>query len=240
MSKEIIELKGTGDGVKIYLPPNEKFSEILLALQDKLRAWRKFFGSGHCNMYFIGRKLTKSDTLRLEAVVSALLPECTIVYGQKKVGDTTELPQELIEALHKTDSGEDGKKEPEDVVSTRQFKAIRNIVPANFKSNRARLYEGDVKTGDLLESDEHLILVGNVADGGEIAAYGNVIVIGTVRGSVEAGCMGNKNAYILATDLQSARLKIAGTNKVFWNEDKIEGFKKAQLINNEIYIEDFC
>ena len=101
---ELIKLKGTGDGVKIYLSADVPFQEILNALQDKLRAWRKIFGAGHCNMYFIGRELDKSDTLRLEAVVRALLPESTILYGERKIGDTVKLPEEFVREMNKIDA----------------------------------------------------------------------------------------------------------------------------------------
>ena len=100
MEKEIIKLKGAGDGVKIYLDASSPISDITNSLYDKLRQFRKFFGDGHCNIYFAGRELTDSDKMRLEAIVKAMLPESTINYGERRKTEddfaekTLELPKE--------------------------------------------------------------------------------------------------------------------------------------------------
>lgn len=246
MDNELIRLKGTGDGVKIQLSSDAAISDIMRALQDKLRAWRKFFGTGHCNMYFTGRKLTKSDELRMETVVRALLPEAAIFYGERRgLSDTVQLPREFVEELKKneeqstdqaTETAEDTDAAEDD---TKQFKAIQEVVTTNFKSNRARLYEGTVKAGRVVESDGHLVLVGDVEEGGTLAANGNVIVLGRLLGSVQAGCMGNAKAYIIAMDMRATDIRIAHVWKKFDNSEDIGGFKKTQLINNDVFIEDF-
>ena len=260
---ELIKLKGTGDGVKIYLSADAPFQEILSAVQDKLRAWRKFFGSGHCNMYFIGRELSKSDTIRLEAVVHALLPESAILYGERRLGDTVKLPEDFVREINRLDEQkaasptdentrivtvqENGGNDNEDsadgidMESTMQFKSIQDVVTSNFKSSRARFYEGAVRSGRVVESDGHLILVGNVERGGMLIATGNVIVIGSLSGSVQAGCMGNREAYIIALDMHPTDLRIAhATVKYGDTEDTFDssGIKRAYLMNNDICIEE--
>lgn len=267
---ELINLKGTGDGVKIYLSADAPFSELINALHDKLDAWRKFFGTGHCNMYFIGRELAKSDTIRLEAVVHMLLPECTILYGEKKsMGDTVKLPEEFVKEINKKtedaemtrriaiaetklDGGETQNNDTEPVTETadekeaehiREFNQIREVVTTNFKSSRARLYEGVVRPGRVVESDGHLILVGNVEKGGTLIANGNVIVMGSLFGSVQAGCLGNREAYIIAMDMHPTDLRIAHVLKKYDNViDNMTNFskpKRAHLTNDEICIDEF-
>lgn len=265
---ELIKLKGTGDGVKIYLSAEAPFQELLTAVQDKLRAWRKFFGSGHCNMYFIGRELSKSDTIRLEAVVHALLPESAILYGEKKLGDTVKLPEEFVREINKLDEQAEAARHSDDAAdgntkvvtvresvgtdsgesaggidmeSTMQFKSIQDVVTSNFKSSRARLYEGAVRSGRVVESDGHLILVGNVERGGTLIANGNVIVIGSLFGSVQAGCMGNREAYVIALNMHPTDLRIAHASQKYDVEENISdfsGIKRAYLMNNNICIEE--
>ncbi len=249
--EELIKLKGTGDGVKIYLAEGVPFQELLTALQEKLRAWRKFFGTGHCNMYFIGRELSKSDTIRLEAVVRALLPESTILYGERRTGDTVKLPDEFVREINRLEQEREKKAagsggEPEengiDEESTMQFERIRDVVTSNFKSSRARFYEGTVRSGRVVESDGHLVLVGDVERGGTLIANGNVIVMGSLRGSVQAGCMGNRDAYIIALDMRPTDLRIAHASSRYDASDGSVGAlgtKKAHLINNDILIEEF-
>lgn len=237
LEKELIKLKGTIDGVKIYLDSQCEFSDITTSLYEKLRQFRSFFGDGHCNIYFIGRDLSPSDKMRLEAVVTAMLPESTVNYGERKkiredkfIERTLELPKEL-----KMSEAEGEESEEND------FEQIKEVVTTNFKSSRARFYEGVVKSGKTVESDGHLTLVGDVEEGGKIVAVGNVIVVGSIKGSVEAGCMGNDNAYIIALDFNPTDVRISKTFLAFEKAEIGEDItsKKAYLINNQIYLEEF-
>lgn len=237
MEKEIIKLKGTIDGVKIYLDSECSVSDITASLYEKLRQFRTFFGDGHCNIYFVGRELNASDKMRLEAIVSAMLPKSVVNYGERKKvksenykEHTLRLPDDLKE--EKTEEKDNGEK---------SLEAIKEVVTTNFKSSRARFYEGVVRAGKTLESDGHLMLVGNVEEGAVIAAVGNVIVMGSVKGSIEAGCMGNDRAYIIAMDFEPTEVRIAKTRRNF-DKSEFEGEnkpKRAFLTDNQIYIEDF-
>lgn len=238
---ELVRLKGTGDGVKIYLSPDADFSLITKALHDKLDEFRRFFGSGHCNIYFIGRELSASDKMRLEAVASAMLPESTINYGERKLFRT--LRQEHEEKKHEetaeseetaaATAAEETPSEP-----TIPVEQIKEVVTDNFKSSRARFFDGVVKSGRVVESDGHMVLMGNVEEGGKLIAAGNIIVMGGVYGEVEAGCRGSSDAYIAALDLSPSKIIIAGRS--FTPEKSEESApQKAYLINNEINIEKF-
>lgn len=241
MEKELIKLKGTIDGVKIYLDSEGNISDIITSLYEKLRQFRKFFGDGHCNIYFVGRPLEASDKMRLEAVVSAMLPESSVNYGDRKrvaagaeIEKTLELPKEEIENAK---AGEKLRAEAE----AEPFREIKEVVTTNFKSSRARFYEGAVREGKTVESDGHLILVGDVEKGGKLAAVGNVIIMGRLSGSVEAGCMGNDNAYVIAMDFEPEEIRIAKYYRKF-ETSETEGFtvpQKAFSLDERIFTEDF-
>lgn len=226
MDKEIVRLKGAGDGVKIYLSPNDEISAVTRALHDKLGEFRHFFGTGHCNIYFLGREFSKSDMTRLSAVAKTMLPESVIYYGERKREKT-----EQIEPV----------KQEDDIKPTIPVDEIREAAARNFKSSRARFYEGVVKSGRVLESDGHLILVGDVMAGGKLAAIGNIIVVGRLEGEAEAGCMGNNGAYVLVGSLEGGKIRIAGCSRVsdVSSPPKNGNLTKAYLINNEIFFDEF-
>lgn len=219
MGNDLIKLKGTGDGVKVYLDENAEFSEITSCLRHKLDAFRHFFGNGHCNIYFLGRRLEKSDMLRLESVVSSMLPESSIYYGEKRtVKEQAKEPANI---------DRDEKNESE-------FDKIKDVVTTNFKSSRARFYEGVVKVGRTVESDGHLVLVGDVEKGAKVTAAGNIVIVGRLSGSAEAGCMGNKSAYVISMDFEPENIKIAGVKRSDFNVAE-NGMQKAVLTDNQIY-----
>ena len=102
MEKELIKLKGTADGVKIYLDSECEFSKLMNSLYEKIRQFRKFFGGGRCNIYVVGRELSTSDKMRLDAVITAMLPECEINYGERKVIKAEDSFEETLEFFRKT------------------------------------------------------------------------------------------------------------------------------------------
>lgn len=223
---ELIKLKGTGDGVKIHISPDAPISDIVQNLHSKLDEFRRFFGCGHCNIYFTGRALSKSDRLRLEAIVKAMLPESTINYGERRIVKSEQ------------NAPEKEKAEAQAVESSREMENIREVVTTNFKSSRARFFEGVVRAGRVIESDGHLTLMGNVEKGGKIIAVGNIVVMGKLYGTAEAGMMGNENAYITAMEFAPERIKIAN---ILLKEPVVKNktMQMANVINNEIFIGEY-
>ena len=224
--EEMIKLKGTGDGVKIYLSSSYDMSEIIHGLRDKLGEYRKFFGEGKCNVYFIGDNISESDKLRLESVAKTMLPQVSVNFGEKK------LFKKIEKLMEKAEEKPTEEEPPKPYVPT-----MEEVIASNFKSNRARFFEGVVKPGKRVESDSHMILVGDVMEGGEVCAAGNVIVFGRLMGNAIAGAGGSKDAYILALDFMPKNLAITS---VMLEDTEFEGgMRKAKLINNEIFIEEF-
>ena len=215
MGKELIKFKGTIDGVKIYLDAESEFFEIFTSLHEKLREFRKFFGNGHCNIYFVGRELTASDKMRLESIVTAMLPESNIFYGDRKVIKSEEDFEKTIELsdIVKDENAEDETSPDE------PFKNVKEVSTANFKSSRARYYEGLVRSEKIVQSDGHLVLMGDVEEGAKVIAVGNVIVMGKLYGSVEAGTMGNDKAYVMALDFKPTDVRIAKIYKSFKEDE---------------------
>lgn len=71
---------------------------------------------------------------------------------------------------------------------------------------------GIVRSGQILEVPGDLLLIGDVNPGGVVKAAGNVFIIGTLKGSVHAGCKGNNEAVIAASQMDSAHISISDVN----------------------------
>ena len=69
---------------------------------------------------------------------------------------------------------------------------------------------GRVDTGELIESQGDLTIIGNVDLGAKLIANGNICVLGALRGSAYAGADGDKDAVIVANILEASKLRIAG------------------------------
>jgi septum site-determining protein MinC len=68
---------------------------------------------------------------------------------------------------------------------------------------------GRVRSGQGVQAKKHLIIMGDVNPGCQLTAGGDIIVLGSLRGSAAAGQPDNEEAIILALDFQPTQIKIA-------------------------------
>ncbi len=66
-----------------------------------------------------------------------------------------------------------------------------------------------LRSGNSIQSESHVTLLGDLNPGAEIVSYGNIIVWGKLRGTVHAGANGNQSAVICALDISATQLRIA-------------------------------
>ena len=71
------------------------------------------------------------------------------------------------------------------------------------------VHRGTLRAGDHIETQGHLLIVGDVNPGGSASAEGDVYVWGRLRGRAHAGNKGNSNTKIVALQLRPLQLRIA-------------------------------
>ena len=71
------------------------------------------------------------------------------------------------------------------------------------------VHQGTVRSGDHLETEGSLLVLGDVNPGARISAVGHVLVWGRLRGMAHAGCRGDRQARIVALQLRPLQLRIA-------------------------------
>ena len=94
----------------------------------------------------------------------------------------------------------------------------------------------NVRSGQKVESDGDIVLMGNLNLGAEIRAGGNIIVYGLARGSLIAGLNTGNNAVVAALDFKPSLLKI-GEHTITgeWKGGPILAFVKNERIVFESY-----
>jgi septum site-determining protein MinC len=68
---------------------------------------------------------------------------------------------------------------------------------------------GIIRSGQTIEFEGHLLLLGDVNPGGTVRCTGDVYVLGALRGTVHAGVEGNQDAIIAASLMKPTQLRIA-------------------------------
>lgn len=85
--------------------------------------------------------------------------------------------------------------------------------------SEAKIHRGSLRSGQRLEFEGTLIILGDVNDGAEAIAGENVIVVGNLRGLAHAGAKGNKKAIIAANKIDSPQIRIANIIKEMEKND---------------------
>lgn len=110
--------------------------------------------------------------------------------------------------------------------------------PRALPGEPAFLSVGNLRSGQKLAHPGHVVVLGDINPGAQVAAGHNLLVLGSCRGTVEAGTAGDEAAIVLALHLAPVRLTIAGQDA----DDRIfrevpAGPRVARLINGRICLE---
>jgi septum site-determining protein MinC len=81
---------------------------------------------------------------------------------------------------------------------------------SNQGFGRYFVYHGNLRSGQVLERREHVLLIGDVNPGAEVVSQGDILVWGRMRGIAHAGAGGDKRSVVLALHLDPIQLRIAG------------------------------
>lgn len=72
-----------------------------------------------------------------------------------------------------------------------------------------KIIDGSLRSGKRIEFDGSVVILGDVNSGAEIIAREHIIVMGVLRGLAHAGAKGNREAMIIANDIDAVQLRIA-------------------------------
>ena len=80
------------------------------------------------------------------------------------------------------------------------------------------LVKSTCRSGEIIEHDGDVVVLGDVNPGAEVLAEGDIIVVGCLRGYAHAGSNGYTEATIVALSLGSPRIQIGPYVGVFTDE----------------------
>ena len=116
--------------------------------------------------------------------------------------------------------------------------SIKKTFAKEIFTSETKFHKGSLRSGQKIEEDGSIVILGDVNSGSEVIAEDNIVVLGTLRGLAHAGAKGNKEAIIAAGRLDTVQMRISNIVKEFNREE--ETFRKlayAYVDGNEIKIE---
>lgn len=81
-------------------------------------------------------------------------------------------------------------------------------------------HKGSLRSGQKLETEGSLVILGDVNSGAEVIASDNIVVLGALRGLAHAGAKGNKEAIVAAGLFDAVQIRIANIVKEIDREEE--------------------
>jgi len=141
------------------------------------------------------------------------------------------------------------REELEELISKNQAKVLgykssseekkEEKLPKIKEKKALKIINKTLRSGQSVEYDGDILIIGDVNPDAYITASGNIIVMGALRGIAHAGADGDETASIIALKLVPQQLRIAGYYTR--SPDAIEEPEKperAYIENGQIFIEE--
>ncbi len=98
--------------------------------------------------------------------------------------------------------------------------SIKRTFAKEIAVSETKFHRGSLRSGQKMETEGSLVIIGDVNSGAEIIASDNIIVLGALRGLAHAGAKGNKQAIIAAGLLDAVQIRIADVVKEIEREEE--------------------
>ena len=218
-------IKGMQSGIVVMLDDKKDYDELKEDIKNKFIESAKFLGKADIGISLEGRKLTDEQIKEILEIISENTElNVVCVLTDNKEEDTAYrkmIEKNLNELITRKKKKEEKKK----------------IKPEKL----AVFHKGNLRSGQELNIENSVIVMGDVNFGASIVSRGNVIVLGTLFGNVYAGSGGDKDAFVLALDMQPTQIRIGNviarsSDDTRIRRDDIEP-KIAYVEDDRIYVE---
>ena len=107
-----------------------------------------------------------------------------------------------------------------DTPTTLGLHSITRSYKRDVGKSETTFHRGSLRSGQRMEVEGSVVIIGDVNAGAEVIAADNIAVIGHLRGLAHAGAKGNKDAIIAASSLDVVQLRISNIVKEIDREEE--------------------
>lgn len=220
-----IRVRGTQEGLVMRVPADLPFPELLGQVRSSVEGSGDFFQHGEIVLDYGTRVPNLEEILALQALLSERgVRVRTVTAGVREYQDLLRgwgyhplrrVPDQPVEQ---------NDDEPE---------------PAFDPERPAHYVRRTLRSGAMVQSEDDVIVFGDVNAGAEVISGGDVLVWGTLRGTVHAGIHGDHNAVISALRFMPTQLRIGSVFARSPDRRKGSGDTPmvARLSGNELVVE---
>lgn len=178
LNSQPVMIKSSKNGIILILDDKLPYEELLEEIKKKFIDSEKFFQNAHIAISFEGRALSQAEQFEIIETIQ----ECTTI-TIICILDHDELMDEVMQRRI-------GVYQEEHSPQTGQF------------------YKGTLRSGQQIESETSLIVLGDVNPGAKVIAKGNIVVLGALKGIAYAGADGDDRSFVAALEMDPVQIKI--------------------------------
>lgn len=239
--KNTVIIKGNRYGISIVLDKEVAFSQLLKDLELRLEGAEDFFDSDkQLAVTFEGRALSNDE---LDEVLS-VIKGCSRLNIQYVMDENSELETTFFDIIQTAKDSEEDSLDSDSKTETFEEPVeisgiLSSIQSDNIQSKESvdknlveqqpgngMFYRGTLRSGQTLESKESIVIIGDVNPGASVIAGGNIVVIGSLKGTASAGIRNNPEAFVMALVMEPIQIQIADI--IARSSDTKSHFKKKQ------------
>lgn len=178
-NRNSVIIKSNPYGLILILDPDIPFEELLSDVGEKFRQSANFFKNAQMAITFRGRVLTRTQ-------------ERQLVYA---INENSKI--HIICLVDEQQEAEEYYKE-----------AVTRALEMN-EEDSGQFYRGTLRSGQVLETDKSVVILGDVNPGAQVISRGNVVILGCCMGNVYAGASGNSKCFAAALIMKPKQVRIA-------------------------------
>jgi len=177
--KDAIIIKSFSDGLNLIMRDDVPFEEIIQEAIQKFSDGRNFFKDATMAISVEGRSLSQEDEIRLLDVIR----EYTDLKVFCIVGRENEANKSYV-------------------------RAVKQLEQTIRDKDMGEFYKGSLKDGQVIETTNTIVIVGDVNPGCAVISSKNIIILGGLYGEAFAGDENKNNHFVLALEMEPERLRI--------------------------------
>ncbi len=178
--KNPVIIKSFQNGLSIYLDEEMPFAELLEEIAFKFKESAHFFKDASMVLSFEGRQLSEIEERQIvnTITVNSSLNVVCIM------GKNEETNKNFVKALQKLSDHQQAME------------------------NAGQFYKGTLKDGQSLETENSVIVFGDVYPGASIISNKDIVILGGLYGQAYAGGGGTEGHFVVALEMSPEKLKI--------------------------------
>lgn len=173
-----VMLKSNKYGINLILDSSMDFEELLGHILERFKESEGFFKNAKMAISFEGRRLTQEEEFRIVDAITSNT-SVNIICILDNDALREELVRQKVERFEEEQAGRTGE-----------------------------FYRGTLRSGQVLDCESSIIILGDVNPGAKIISKGSIVVLGALKGTAYAGANGNEQSFVAALEMDPLQIKI--------------------------------